>query len=93
MPKATTKAMLTTAQDSAATEPATGVDSPPTRPAKPSAVKPPVRRGRPLGSGDKVQVTIRLSIDVVERLKATGPGWQTRANDALRHSVGRGTYD
>lgn len=50
-------------------------------------VKPLVRRGRPLGSGTKVQVTMRIDADVLERLKATGAGWQTRANDALRNWV------
>ncbi len=53
------------------------------------AAKPMMRRGRPLGSGSKVQVTMRLDIDVVEKLKATGAGWQTRANDALRNWVKR----
>lgn len=53
------------------------------------AAKPAMRRGRPLGSGSKVQVTMRLDIDVVEKLKATGAGWQTRANDALRNWVKR----
>jgi uncharacterized protein (DUF4415 family) len=52
-------------------------------------VKPLVRRGRPLGSGTKMQVTLRLDVDVVEKLKATGAGWQTRANDALRNWVKR----
>lgn len=52
-------------------------------------VKPLVRRGRPLGSGTKVQVTMRIDADVLERLKATGAGWQTRANDALRNWVKR----
>ena len=47
------------------------------------------RRGRPLGSGSKMQVTLRLDIDIVERLKATGTGWQTRANGALRNWVNR----
>ncbi len=46
-------------------------------------------RGRPLGSGSKVQVTLRLDIDVVEKLKADGAGWQTRANAVLRRSVMR----
>lgn len=55
-----------------------------------TAVKHAVVRGRPLGSGNKVQVTLRLDIDVVERLKADGAGWQTRANAALRKSVMRG---
>jgi uncharacterized protein (DUF4415 family) len=48
-----------------------------------------LRRGRPLGSGSKMQVTLRLDIDVVEKLKAEGAGWQTRANAVLRRSVMR----
>ena len=40
-------------------------------------------RGRPLGSGSKAQVTLRLDLEVIEALKATGAGWQTRANDVL----------
>ena len=48
-----------------------------------------VRRGRPLGSGTKVQVTMRIDADVLAQLKATGKGWQTRANDALRHWIKR----
>lgn len=46
-------------------------------------------RGRPPGSGSKVQVTLRLDIDVVEKLKEGGTGWQTRANAVLRKSVMR----
>ena len=44
-------------------------------------------RGRPFGSGSKIQVTLRLDIDVVNKLKAGGVGWQTRANAALRKAV------
>ena len=47
------------------------------------------RPGRPLGSGTKMQVTLRLDVEVVEKLKATGAGWQTRANDVLRNWVKR----
>jgi uncharacterized protein (DUF4415 family) len=46
-----------------------------------------VRRGRPIGSrkaSPKKQTTIRFDPDVLERLKATGRGWQTRVNDAMR---------
>ncbi|MFT0532186.1 BrnA antitoxin family protein [Castellaniella hirudinis] len=32
----------------------------------------------------KVQVTIRFDPDVLEGLRTTGKGWQTRANDVLR---------
>ncbi len=46
-----------------------------------------LKRGRPLGSGTKAQVTLRLDLEVIEALKATGAGWQTRANDVLRKWV------
>ncbi len=36
----------------------------------------------------KVQVTMRLDRDVVEGLRASGPGWQVRANQALRRLLG-----
>ena len=45
------------------------------------------KRGRPAGSvkeNPKVATTIRFDADVLEALKAAGPGWQTRANQALR---------
>ena len=35
----------------------------------------------------KVLVSLRLEREVVERLRATGRGWQTRANDMLRNAV------
>ena len=42
-----------------------------------------VRRGRPTGS-TKISTTIRFDADVIAALKATGKGWQTKANDVLR---------
>ncbi len=44
----------------------------------------PVRRGRPKADVPKQQVTLRLDVAVVEGLGGTGPGWQTRANQALK---------
>ncbi len=43
-------------------------------------------RGRPaLAEGErKAKVNIRLSPEVVAALRATGAGWQTRADQALR---------
>ena len=35
----------------------------------------------------KTRVTIRFDADVVARLREGGPGWQTRANAALRYAV------
>ena len=43
-----------------------------------------VRRGRPQLPQAKRQVTLRLDPDLLDRLRASGPGWQTRVNKALR---------
>ena len=43
-----------------------------------------VRRGRPKAASPKQALTIRYDADVVAAFKATGKGWQTRMNDALR---------
>ncbi len=42
------------------------------------------RAGRPAGSGNKEQVAIRFDKEVLEAFRATGRGWQTRMNDALK---------
>lgn len=45
------------------------------------------RRGRPVGSKAAVRktaTTIRLDEDVLSAFKASGQGWQTRMNDALK---------
>lgn len=41
------------------------------------------RRGRPAG-GDKESTTIRFDRDILAAFRASGPGWQTRMNAALR---------
>ncbi|MHB1936057.1 MAG: BrnA antitoxin family protein [Acidobacteriaceae bacterium] len=41
----------------------------------------------PQKAATKEVVTIRLSRDVVERLRASGPGWQTRVDTALRQWI------
>lgn len=49
--------------------------------------------GRPKGSvkeNPKVATNIRFDQDVLAALKATGPGWQTRANDLLRADIAAG---
>lgn len=48
------------------------------------AVKPSVRGGRPCSAAPKQRITIRLSPDVVEQFRASGPGWQSRVDAALR---------
>ena len=36
----------------------------------------------------KQQVAIRFSPDVLAALRASGPGWQTRVNEAMRERLG-----
>jgi uncharacterized protein (DUF4415 family) len=43
-----------------------------------------IRRGRPRLEQPKKQVTLRLDADLLDGLRATGPGWQTRINEVLR---------
>ncbi|MBI5559056.1 MAG: BrnA antitoxin family protein [Deltaproteobacteria bacterium] len=43
-----------------------------------------LKRGRAPGSGNKESTTVRFDKDILAAFKATGKGWQTRINDALR---------
>jgi uncharacterized protein (DUF4415 family) len=43
-----------------------------------------VRRGRPKSATPKKLVSLRLDQDVVDKFRATGPGWQSRINETLR---------
>ncbi len=49
-----------------------------------------LRPGRPALPEDqrKARVTMYLDRDLLDRLKADGKGWQTRANAALRKALG-----
>ena len=49
----------------------------------------PRRRGRPPGSGKKEAIKVRIDKDILGYFRATGPGWQTRINAALRKSIHR----
>lgn len=40
--------------------------------------------GRPKSLNRKMPTTIRLDAEVLNAFKATGPGWQTRMNEALK---------
>lgn len=44
--------------------------------------------GRPRSESPKRMVTLRLDVDLLDRLKAEGAGWQTRINEALRKAAG-----
>jgi len=42
------------------------------------------RRGRPKQAARKELVSIRYDVEILQSFRATGEGWQTRMNDALR---------
>jgi uncharacterized protein (DUF4415 family) len=46
------------------------------------------RGGRPKSASPKEAVNIRLDPDVLAYFRATGPGWQSRINAALRKAAG-----
>ena len=41
--------------------------------------------GRPRSASPRKLISIRLPVDVIERWRATGPGWQTR----MAHRLGK----
>lgn len=47
------------------------------------------RAGRPRAAVTKQTIAIRIDPDVLAAFKATGPGWQTRMNEALREWIER----
>jgi uncharacterized protein (DUF4415 family) len=46
-----------------------------------------IRRGRPALESPKQVIKLRLDAEVVEHFRETGPGWQTRINEALRRAL------
>lgn len=40
--------------------------------------------GRPVSANPRKLLSLRLPADLIERWKATGPGWQTRMAERLR---------
>ena len=76
---------VTDAEDAAITAAAlSDPDAKPLTDAEWAAVKPFVRVGRPRKETPKVYTGIRLDAEILEAFKATGKGWQTRMNDALK---------
>ena len=69
----------------------TGIDSDPDTysltDAEWAAVQPFVKMGRPKAEITKERITIRLSRDVLASFRATGQGWQTRVDGALRQYI------
>lgn len=48
------------------------------------------RRGRPPVPEPKIAVSIRFDKDVLDTLRASGKGWQTRVNSLLRKGLNLG---
>ncbi|EJN05647.1 BrnA antitoxin family protein [Phyllobacterium sp. YR531] len=46
------------------------------------------RPGRPVADAPKKPVSIRLSPDVLDYYRSTGPGWQGRIDETLRDAAG-----
>ncbi len=70
-------------------DPANHDDNPPMDAAFLAGLKP-SRRGRPKLDAPKVEVKIRLDANTVAHLRGSGPGWQTRVNEALGQLVAAG---
>ncbi len=43
--------------------------------------------GRPKLANPKQRITLRVDSDVLDSFRATGAGWQSRMNEALRRAV------
>ncbi|HEX7928288.1 MAG TPA: BrnA antitoxin family protein [bacterium] len=55
-------------------------------------VRGPRKPGRPAGSGTKAPIHIMVDKDILAYYRATGAGWQTRMNAALRASLPKTTH-
>ena len=86
MPKLKPGTILNTPEEDAAiTAAATSdPDATPYADAEWEAAKPTIKRGRPVADITKERITIRLSPDVLRAFRATGAGWQTRVDAALK---------
>ena len=47
-----------------------------------------IRRGRPKSAAPKRATSLRLDADVLDHYRTSGPGWQSRINQALRKAAG-----
>ena len=46
-----------------------------------------IRPGRPKAAAPKEAISLRLDPDILAHFRATGPGWQSRINEALRKAA------
>lgn len=60
------------------------------RPATAEELRQAVRRGRPPVAVARPMLSMRVDPDVLEKLRASGKGWQTKVNALLREAVEQG---
>lgn len=86
MPKLKLGTVIPTAEEDASITAAaiSDVDAIPYTDKEWDAAKLTIRRGRPTTNLTKEKITIRLSPEVVEAFRASGKGWQTRLDAALK---------
>ena len=86
MPKLKPGTLLPTPEEDAAITAAAQADpdAMPMTEAEWAEAKPKARRGRRLAAVTKERITIRLSRDMVDSFRASGEGWQTRVDSALK---------
>ena len=54
------------------------------------AIKPTIKRGRPRSAVTRTMLSLRVDQDVLDALRASGRGWQTRVSALLREAVEKG---
>ena len=86
MPKLKPKTIVPTPEEDAAITAAamSDPDSIPFTDQEWELARPLARIGRPPAAVTKERITIRLSREVVEQFRASGDGWQTRVDAALK---------
>lgn len=86
MPKLKPGTILPTPEENAAITAAalSDLDAVPFTDEEWARAKPLARVGRPPAAVTKERITIRLSREVVEQFRASGDGWQTRVDMALK---------
>jgi uncharacterized protein (DUF4415 family) len=95
MPKLKPGTIIPTPEEDARIQ--TGIDADPDAYSMSDAewakARPLVRIGRPKAEVTKERITIRLSREVVTQFRATGEGWQTRIDSALRQFIAEHPLD
>ncbi|MEJ2769056.1 BrnA antitoxin family protein [Mycetohabitans sp. B46] len=78
------KLIRNTAQEEAAIERGIAADTDTFVPTDAQFAQMKRRGGRPKLEQPKIAVTVRYDADVLQQFRASGDGWQTRMNNALR---------